>query len=462
MRLRLPRLPLRLWMAVSHLMVLALPVLALLVTGSMARELQLQAQAELTHQGAAIARLAEPLLVRGDRAAMADLEAALGAVEADTGSRVELLDATGRVLMGSPPRDRPLTLSDRREVAQALTGQRAFAVRKRPKGCAAAECRGLVRVFMATPIWHDEAVIGAVRVSLAPRHALQAVGGWPFWLAVGLTLACTVVLAVAWGHVLSRSLTALSRTSRRIQDGEFHAVHALERPGRSHVTEVGALARGVSAMALRLEQRLAYIGEFASNVSHEFKTPITTLRGTVELLRDDDQMDAEQRARFLENALADLDRMERLVSGLLALARAEQAGPREPVDLDALLAQLAERFGIPVEGEAGAVPGNPAQIAAAIGNLVENALQHGGPDVRVRLLAWREERGAFIEIIDDGQGISAANLPKVFDRFFTTGRARGRAGLGLALVRAVCEAHGGEVSVQSRPGETRFRVRLPW
>jgi signal transduction histidine kinase len=458
---RLPRLPLRLWMAVSHLMVLALPLLALILTGSLARELQLQAQAELTHQGAAIARLAGPLLVRGDGAAMADLETALKAVEADTGSRVELLDASGRVLMGSPPRDRPLTLSDRHEVARALAGERAFAVRKRPKGCQAPECAGLVRVFVATPVLHDGAVIGAARVSLAPRHALQAVGGWPFWLAVGLTLTCTVGLAVAWGHVLSRSLTALSRASRRIQDGDFRAVHALERPGRSHVTEVGALARDVSAMALRLEQRLAYIGEFASNVSHEFKTPITTLRGTVELLRDDEQMDPAQRARFLENALADLDRMERLVSGLLALARAEQAGPREPVDLDALLAQLAERFGLTVEGRAGTVPGNPAQLAAAIGNLVENALQHGGSDVRVRLLAWREDERACVEVVDDGQGISAANLPRVFDRFFTTGRARGRAGLGLALVRAVCEAHGGEVSVQSRPGETRFRVRWP-
>jgi len=457
--MRLPRLPLRLWMAVSHLMVLALPLLALLLTGSLARELQRQAQGQLVQQGAAIAALAQPALLAGD--AQAGLAPALGRIEAETGVRIELLDAEGRVRAGTPPRNSPESLADRSEVQSALRGSRAVAVRHRPKGCEAPECRGLVRVFVATPILEGGRVIGVVRVSRAPARALEllAFAGWPLWLALGLALLCTVALAVAWGHVLSRSLRALSRTSRRLRDGTFEAATALERPARSHVAEVGELARDLGGMAERLEQRLAYIGEFASNVSHEFRTPITTLRGTVELLRDDPDMDPAQRARFLENALADLARMERLIAGLLALARAERQGPRAPVDLDALLAALAERHGLTVEGAAGVVPGDATQLAAAIGNLLENAQQHGAPPVRLR--CGREAGTAWIEVRDGGPGISAANLPRVFERFFTTGRERGRAGLGLALVRAIARTHGGEVRAESRPGETCFRVELP-
>ena len=94
-----------------------------------------------------------------------------------------------------------------------------------------------------------------------------------------------------------------------------------------------------------------------------------------------------------------------------------------------------------------------------IGNLVENARVHGGRDVWVR--AWRSEGVCGFDVEDDGPGITPANLPRVFDRFFTTRRGSGGTGLGLALVRAVVTSHGGEVTVSSEPRRTVFRVRLP-
>lgn len=215
-------------------------------------------------------------------------------------------------------------------------------------------------------------------------------------------------------------------------------------------------------MAARLRARMAYISEFAGNVSHEFKTPVSSRRGTIELLRDDpadDAMPPEQRARFLDNALADLDRLSNLVGGLLRLARAEEGGPHEDVDVDALADEVAARLGgVVASGSAGSVAGVREQLTAVVTNLLENAKRHGGPHVRVE--RWRRGELAGFDVVDDGPGIDPRHLSQLFDRFFTTDRDRGGTGLGLALVKAVAEAHGGSVQAHSTPGETRFVVAL--
>ncbi len=464
MAFRLPTLPLRAWMTVSHITVLLLPVAAIVLTGTLARELEVQTRGQLTYEGRAIAHLAAPALVGGGPEFLRAIGTQIEALEADSGSRIEILDTDARVVLGTPPRNEPADLADRAEIAQALAGERAYTVRHRPKDCEAPECRGLVRVFVAVPVLDGERVIGAVRVSQAPMRTLHSlwVVGWPLIMAIVLTLLATVALSLASAHILSRSLRALSRASHRIRDGSLEAVDALARPRRSHVAEVGELSRDVAEMTDRLQQRLGYISEFAGNVSHEFKTPITTLRGTVELLRDEPDMEPAQRERFLANALADLERLERLVSGLLALARAEEGVSRQPVDLADLVRGLkVELPDLEVERRAGSVLGDSAQLRVALGNLVHNAMQHGGDGVTVRLVALQEPALEVLEVHDDGPGISAANLPRIFDRFFTTGRTSGRAGLGLAMVRAVVHSHGGEVSAASEPGGTVFRLELP-
>ena len=169
-------------------------------------------------------------------------------------------------------------------------------------------------------------------------------------------------------------------------------------------------------------------------------------------MTDQNPLPPDQVRVFLDNARTDLDRLSRMVSGLLALARAEeQAETRlEPVDLDALLADAR----CPVHGRCGEVPGQREGWAMVIRNLVENAVTHGGEPVRI------EADGKGFDVVDAGPGISPANLTKVFDRFFTTGNHREGTGLGLAIVRATLDAYGATIDVVSRPGETRFRVRF--
>lgn len=141
--------------------------------------------------------------------------------------------------------------------------------------------------------------------------------------------------------------------------------------------------------------------------------------------------------------------------------RAEQPDARARVDLQSLIeAECAEQPGVIVEGHAAVVRGSRGQLRTVVANLLANARQHGGAAARIVVRAFGSERETGFEVIDDGPGIPSAHLPRVFDRFFTTDRREGL-GLGLALVRSICRAHGGDVSVASRPGHTVLRVVLP-
>ncbi|MEZ4320428.1 MAG: HAMP domain-containing sensor histidine kinase [Myxococcota bacterium] len=470
----LPVLPLRIWLAVSYLVVLVLPVAALLATGALGRDLVNQTRWDLEHQAGLVSRLAarEVQAARVDHAAAGlgdltrELSAHLRGAKSDTLSGFRIVDVTG-VVVATSGSGQSLgdDLSHDAEVMQALRGREGVKIRPReavrnlPLG--GDSRRADVRVFVAVPVELDGAVLGAVIVSRTPREEMQALYHMaPSGLLVGALFALVITAMFAWfsADILSRSLRSVAVGSRRIAEGHFDGLEHLARPKDSHLREVGEAAHNVEAMAVRLRDRLAYIGEFASNVSHEFKTPLSTLKGTLELLGDDPTMDAEQRQRFLTNATESVNRLERMVTGLLSLARAEEGGHSESFDLGDLIADVADRFGAPVEGSAGRVLGDPAQLDTVLVNFLENARVHGGS---ARVVGFVDGGRTGFSVIDDGPGISAANLPHVFDRFFTTNRTGGSSGLGLALVRAIVFTHGGEVDVRSQPGETVFTVTLP-
>jgi signal transduction histidine kinase len=473
-RLRLI-LPLRLWLVLSHGLVLCLPLLAVLGTGALANDLQMQTKAELVNQAAWVEVLAVETLRdarRGRRKATLDdvgpkLTPLLTQAREATLAGVRLLNPDGVVIATSGD-GLGEDLSALDEVQVALAGEIASTARPRPPPSTrqpldSVSRRAPVRLYVATPVRLDGEIIGAVLLMRTPREELQALYHMAPTLGLGLlaALGVTLLLVFVSAQVLSRSLRRLSLASQTIAQGGRDAVSELVGVQRSHVAEVGQLAVSVTEMTQALQSRLSYIREFAGNVSHEFKTPLATLKGSVELLRDDDAMPAEQRERFLSNAHDELNRLERLVSGLLALARAEELGQREAVDLDALLGRVAARWPqVRLGGAAGTLPAASAQLESAVENLVQNAVTHGGPDVTVQVNAWREPGAVVIEVLDDGRGISPANLPQIFDRFFTTDRARGGTGLGLALVKAVVTAHNGVVRVESVPGRTCFTLRL--
>ncbi|MEL6343628.1 MAG: HAMP domain-containing sensor histidine kinase [Myxococcota bacterium] len=444
------RRPLRQWLVSSHLLVLALPLLALLGSGALSTGLLTLTRLVMLDQGALIALMLEqravPLDTSADTAALAE---ALGGAGHST---VTLLDGQGRILASTraPPPAIGAPMTDRVEVGMALGGLSAWQLRQ-----------GEIELSVATPILQDGAVTGVVLLGRTPAQAAAALGSMTTQLSIGLAVALlvTVLSAISLGRALTGSLQSLATAARRVADGDLSAAGTLETPQASRISEVHALARSFASMSERLRARLRYVREFASNVSHEFKTPLSTIRGSIELIRDDEEMPPTQRARFLNNALQELERMSALVSGLLDLARAEEAAVREPLDLTALLEDLVDRYpGVLLDGQAAMIRADPRQIEAVVKNLLNNALQHGSPPVRVRATT-SGDRVSF-SIIDAGAGISAANQARLFDRFFTTDRTHGT-GLGLALVRTIVESHGGRIAVDSRPGETAFTVDLP-
>ncbi|MFV8755313.1 sensor histidine kinase [Nannocystaceae bacterium ST9] len=480
-RNRLPELSLRTWLLYSHLLVLALPLLALIGTGALARDLIDQTRADLEHQADVLAVFVGDLAREQARAGEASelepladrVEPLLVEVRERTLAGVRLLDDRGLVIAAGGPIDR-VDLSDDPEVAAALAGETGVAMRERPpasasQGLDSESRRARVRLFVAEPVLGPSGeVIGVILLSRTPREELQALYQMSPRLAWGLLLALlvTIGLAVFAGRLGTRSLARLADAARRLTHGSGSEGTAVLRSAGSHVDEVRELATAVASMAEQLEARVAYINEFAGNVAHEFRTPIATLRGTAELLRDDEAMPAEQRQRFLDNALDELDRLERLVDGLLELARAERAHEGTRVELGALLRALAQRWPdleLELADDPLAVVGSPAQLASVLDNLIDNAYQHGGEAVGVKVRSLiDDERGELgFEVVDEGPGISAANQVKVFERFFTTNREGGGTGLGLAIVRRIVETHGGRIELESRPGATRFRVWLP-
>ncbi len=468
-------LPLRAWLALSHLTVLFLPLVVLVGSGALGWDLRNQTREDLEHQAVLVAMLAEKEVAQArwlDEGASLtccteSLSRELRRAKEGTLAGLRITDARGVVVATSGDVIGEDLAADA-EVVAALAGRRGVAAKPRPapsemQPLGGPSRRARVRLFVAEPVVVDGEILGTVVLSRTPREELQALWQMAPRAALAAAGALVVTLALAWGAgvLATRSLMSLDRGALRIAAGSFDGIAELRRPQESHVAEVARVASSVSTMADRLRERLGYIGEFASNVSHEFKTPLATLRGTVELLTDDPEMPPPQRDRFLGNAGREIDRLERLMTGLLTLARAEEARAMSPVGLQALLQAVASDRGVALSGQADDVRGDGAQLDSVARNLVDNARRHGGEGVTVVFEAWRRGRSTGFDVIDDGAGISEANLPRVFDRFFTTNRQGGGTGLGLALVRAIVRRHGGEVTVESRPGRTVFSVSLP-
>ena len=463
-------LGLRAWLFGSHLAVLALPLLMVFVTGGLARDLLAQTEADLRNQATVIGLWTEAALEAerarrpGARIDDVDLSEGLRALRHTTLASVRLVNTDG-IVVASSGGEIGESLAGRPEIEEALAGAPGLNVRPREPvdrrvSYGSVSRAADVRLFYALPVDVDGQTVGAVVLSRTPRAQAEALAEmFPWWGAL-VPVAVTAWLAWAIGSVATRSLGRLQRAARRLADGAFDAVEAALPSADSRIAEVRGLTTAFLDTAARLRDRIAYIGEFAAHVSHEFKTPLATLRGTIELWRDDEDMPAPQRRRFLDNAAAEVERLDRLVSGLLSLARAEQATPLTPLALDPWVRSWAERHGVAVHGSLrGTVPVDATWLTAALDNVIDNARRHGGPQVSVHLSQSTDH--VRIAVRDDGAGIGAANQAKVFDRFFTTARDRGGTGLGLALVRAVALAHGGRVSLESVPGRTELTLELP-
>lgn len=390
---------------------------------------------------------------------------------------IRVMDYKG-IVVASTGEELDQSLANWSEVARALAGEHVSSLRRRvsdePIPPLHSISRGArVRVFVAMPIVQEDRVLGAVVLSRTPANIAHALYGKRYPLLYGALLLLVVVVAVSLftSFTISRPVSAVIDQAKRAARGEKGAVTPLEQPVTKEIAE---LSHAVAQMARTLEQRADYIRDFASHVSHEFKTPLTSIQGALELLHEHaDSMSDTERNRFLQNLTDDAEHLERLVKRLLDLARADvmQVGA-ETANVTNVLERTVERYrrmGLAVTTEPASddvtVTMSPEILESIVSNLLDNAREHGGDDVRVNIhldrMQVNDTAQAEIVVEDNGPGISEANAARVFKPFFTTARARNGTGLGLAVVRSLITAHGGSIRLRPSQAGAAFELRLP-
>ncbi|MBK1838382.1 HAMP domain-containing histidine kinase [Azospirillum sp. YIM B02556] len=371
------------------------------------------------------------------------------------------------IVVASTGEELGLSLGGQDEVRRALAGEPVSVIRERTSRQSPSlipERSRSLRIFTAHPVLDGDRVIGVVLLSRTPRSLADTLYGKRWHLAgLSVLLLASVGLLAYFGAIaIGRPLRTVTALAKRTAEGERGAMTPLKRP---MVREVAELSDALTRMAATLEQRADYIRDFAAHVSHEFKTPLTTIRGTVELLRDHlAEMSAEERNRFLGNMDAEAERLSRLVRRLLDLARADMMAVDEDAVTDAVpvAAGLAARHG----AETSLPPSLPIAMGrealeSVLSNLLDNARRHAGPDARVVVALRSDGGGAVLTVSDDGPGVSPANAERIFTPFFTTTRKTGGTGLGLAIIRGLVAAHGGSVTLMPSDRGCVFEVRLP-
>jgi signal transduction histidine kinase len=221
-------------------------------------------------------------------------------------------------------------------------------------------------------------------------------------------------------------------------------------------------------MATAIDRRSRYLRDFATAVSHEFKTPLAGIRGALELLDEHGTaMSPEERRRFMGNAAADVERLSHLVGRLLELARADMAavGAEAATDLATPLRRVADAMrseslaiDLSLDGPGVQVAAPASVIEAVVTTLIENSAQAGAKAVRIALRS--EPEIAAVTIGDDGPGVPAHDRDRLFDLFFTTRRAEGGTGLGLAIARSLLEASRASIEAVDSERGLSFEIRL--
>jgi two-component system OmpR family sensor kinase len=294
---------------------------------------------------------------------------------------------------------------------------------------------------------------------------LGVLGGTGLALLAGLAIAQRAMAPIA-------ALTARAEEIRRTRDP------ARSVPVPEADDEVAELARTLDRMLRALdaaqtetEAALGRQREFVADASHELRTPLTSVLANLELLAD--TLDGDQ-AEAAEAALRSSKRMRRLVADLLLLARADigrEPAVRKPLDLGAVVVEAASELE-PMAGDhellvdVGDVEvlGARDDLLRVAVNLIDNAIKHTPGGTHIRAAVRREDDDAVLEVVDDGPGIPVEQRERIFERFVRGGGDSARSfGLGLSIVRAVAEAHGGTVTVADGDDGrgTRFVVRLP-
>jgi signal transduction histidine kinase len=313
--------------------------------------------------------------------------------------------------------------------------------------------------------------VGAVVVFSSPVGDLAqtaAVVRHQVLVAGGIALALTLISAFLMARPLARRVRRLEVAAERVAAGDFE--HSIKVDSTD---ELGQLAVAFNLMQRQLSQLESARKKFIATASHELRTPIFSLGGFVELL-EDEELDPETRARFLDQVKQQVERLRKLSVDLLDLSRLESGSLElrpEQVDLGELTRSVSGEFE-PILDQRDAhlelrlarsridVHCDPVRVAQIVRILIDNALTHTPSGTRIVVTANRADGHVRLAVRDDGGGIDPQAMPRIFEPFYTADDAQG-SGLGLAIASELAERMNGRLSVSSAPGETTFTLDIP-
>lgn len=425
------------------------------------RERQLdQLEAGLERDGFVISSFVEDTL---NGTANQDLQVIVDNYSSQTAGRAVIVDANGDLLAdsdplldGAPVEGTPRNFASRPEIAAALDRRVATGTRN-------STTLGTGLVYVAIPVSSGDQVYGAVRITYSTDQLDARVHR--YWMLLAAAAAVTLAVAGGIGILLARWVTRpiadLRDAATRIGDGELDA-----RADQAHgPPEVRELAESFNTTARRLEELVTAQEQFVADASHQLRTPLTALRLRLEMLDDEEGEDAGE---DLDAARNEVQRLSRLVDGLLALARAERAtGAVAPpaIVLADVVDERSNAWG-PVADERGVVlacdrsplrgRATPDHLGQALDNLLANALEVSptGSTISLTVTPGPDET-VEVHVIDHGPGLDDDQRAHAFDRFWratTTRSELGGSGLGLAIVQKLVTADGGRAELRETPG----------
>lgn len=302
------------------------------------------------------------------------------------------------------------------------------------------------------------------------RMFIEAVHRYLLWAAL-VALILALLLSYLMTKRVLRPLLQMTQISQELASGNFaNRVEVVSQD------EVGQLGTAFNRMANNLEQLEQLRKNMVTDVAHELRTPLTNLRGYLEALSDAVVPPSIETFRLLESEIL---RLVNLVDDLQQLTKAESAQAflqRQDLAVDTLVRQLLSLFDLRLQAKKIAVhisivppeltlSADPDKLLQALRNLLENALRYTPPEGEITIKGQKINNMVEISIVNTGTGIAAADLPFIFERFFRVDRSRSRdhggAGIGLAIVKQLVEAHGGQVGAESQHGLTRIWLNFP-
>lgn len=389
---------------------------------------------------------------------------------AQFGARLQIVGTDGRLLYDSVAKpETGRDMSTHRDVQKALAGQYG--------ACTALnDDRSLLYYYVALPIRStDGEVLGVACVQAHTQAITKAILGMVrnYHITMAFVLGAAVLAAILLSYPLTRRLRILTRAVGSFARGE--SLLDLNVHGRD---EIGALARACERLAAEIRQINTRQQDLLATTTHELKTPLTAIKGAVQVLHDDAAAnDPTTRARFLANIDISASRLLSMVVQLAALSKLkseELRGKKERVQYGVFVREVIERlYPHPATGIALELPESevsvlmiPERIEQVLANLIGNALRYTPADGQITIRVKPEGGMLITRVTDTGTGIEPSDLPRVFEQFFTTvprnGLTNYGSGLGLAISRSIVQNHGGDIQVESTPGKgSVFTFTLP-